>query len=78
MATDSALKSTEYIGHHLANWHVGEGFWTFHVDSLLVSGVIGLVVFLAMARAASKATAGVRAYLFSADAGLRQNRIDTR
>ena len=59
MATDSALNSTEYIGHHLANWHVGEGFWTFHVDSLLVSGVIGLVVFLAMARAASKATAGV-------------------
>lgn len=60
MATDSAsLTSTEYIGHHLANWHVGEGFWTFHVDSLLVSGVIGLVVFLAMARAASKATAGV-------------------
>ena len=59
MATDSALNSTEYIGHHLANWQVGEGFWTFHVDSLLVSGLIGLVVFLAMARAASKATAGV-------------------
>ena len=59
MATDSALNSTEYIGHHLANWQVGEGFWTFHVDSLLVSGLIGLVVFLAMARAARKATAGV-------------------
>lgn len=61
MATesDSALSATEYISHHLVNWHVGHGFWTFHVDTLLVSGLIGLLIFGAMAMAARKATSGV-------------------
>ena len=59
MATESAISSSEYISHHLQNWHVGHGFWTFHVDTLLVSGLVGLVVFGGMAWAASKATAGV-------------------
>lgn len=59
MATASALTSSEYIAHHLVNWHVGQGFWTLHVDTVLVSGLIGLAVFLGMALAASKASAGV-------------------
>ncbi len=54
-----AQTSSEYIVHHLTNWHVGHGFWTFHVDTLAVSGLIGLLFFGAMAKAASKATAGV-------------------
>jgi F-type H+-transporting ATPase subunit a len=33
----------DYIVHHLTNWHVGHGFWTFHVDSLLVSALLGLL-----------------------------------
>ena len=33
---------TDYIVHHLTNLHVGEGFWTFHLDS------IGYAVFLAL------------------------------
>lgn len=58
-----------YIQHHLTNLAVCAdsakvdgvctGFWTFHLDTLLVSGILGLVVFGLMASLASKATAGV-------------------
>lgn len=58
-----------YIQHHLTNLAVCadsskvdgvcQGFWTFHFDTLLVSGVLGLVVFGFMAILASRATAGV-------------------
>jgi F-type H+-transporting ATPase subunit a len=51
--------TTEYIQHHLTNLHAGEGFWTFHVDTLLVSLVMGLIVFGTMWLVARKATAGV-------------------
>lgn len=51
--------TSEYIQHHLTNLHSGEGFWSFHVDTLLVSLVLGLIVFGAMWLAARKATAGV-------------------
>ncbi|MBL8449071.1 MAG: F0F1 ATP synthase subunit A [Dechloromonas sp.] len=58
-----------YIQHHLTNLAVCgdaakvdgvcQGFWVFHLDTLLVSGILGLVVFGFMAMLASKATAGV-------------------
>lgn len=51
--------TTEYIQHHLTNLHSGEGFWTFHLDTIFVSIVLGLVVFGAMWAAARKATSGV-------------------
>jgi F-type H+-transporting ATPase subunit a len=51
--------TSEYIQHHLTNLHAGEGFWSFHVDTLLVSLVLGLVIFCTMWLAARKATAGV-------------------
>ena len=63
-----ALTSTSYIQHHLTNltwsvnggWNVpNAGFWTFHVDSLLVSIGLG-VLFLCLFRSiATKATTGV-------------------
>jgi F-type H+-transporting ATPase subunit a len=60
MSTEHAAPTvSEYIQHHLTNLHVGSGFWTFHVDTLIVSGVLGLLVFGAMALAARKATPGV-------------------
>ncbi|MBE2260511.1 MAG: F0F1 ATP synthase subunit A [Candidatus Accumulibacter sp.] len=59
MASGEALTSSGYIVHHLTNLKVGEGFWTFHLDTLLVSGIIGLIAFLGMARIARKATSGV-------------------
>ncbi len=58
-AAGSAPTPTEYISHHLVNWHVGQGFWTLHVDTLLISGAIGLLIFLGMAAAARTATSGV-------------------
>lgn len=58
-----------YIQHHLTNLAVCAdsakvdgvctGFWTFHFDTLLVSGVLGLLVFGLMAKTAARATSGV-------------------
>jgi F-type H+-transporting ATPase subunit a len=59
MASGEALTATTYITHHLTNLKVGHGFWTFHVDTLLVSGILGLIAFIGMAKLASKATSGV-------------------
>jgi len=55
MASGEALTTSGYIVHHLTNLTVGHGFWTFHLDSLIVSGLLGLFAFLGMAKLASKA-----------------------
>jgi len=59
MAESGAPTSSEYIVHHLTNLHVGKGFWTFHLDTLIVSGLLGLVVFGFMLLLARKASNGV-------------------
>jgi F-type H+-transporting ATPase subunit a len=69
-AEGGTLTTSGYIQHHLTNLAVCSdaakdatghchGFWTFHLDTLLVSGILGLIVFGLMAKVASKATAGV-------------------
>ena len=50
---------TEYIGHHLTHWKAGEGFWTFHVDTLLMSSLLAIGVALVLWLAARRATTGV-------------------
>lgn len=55
----AAQTSAEYIRHHLTNLSVGHGFWTFNLDTLIVSGVLGLLAFGGMALVARRATAGV-------------------
>jgi len=40
------MTAVQYITHHLTNWQWGQGFWSLHVDTLLVSWVLG-AVFLA-------------------------------
>ncbi|GAB6039950.1 F0F1 ATP synthase subunit A [Endothiovibrio diazotrophicus] len=40
-ATDNPVT---YIQHHLTNWHVGEGFWTWNIDTLLFGGLIALLL----------------------------------
>jgi F-type H+-transporting ATPase subunit a len=57
--TESAPTASEYISHHLTNLQVGHGFWAVHLDTLLVSGLLGLLIFGGMAFAASRATSGV-------------------
>jgi F-type H+-transporting ATPase subunit a len=34
----------EYIQHHLANLHVGEGFWTWHIDTLFFGALLAVVL----------------------------------
>lgn len=48
-----------YIQHHLTNASVGEGFWTFHVDTLAWSIVLGLLFILSFRSVAKTATTGV-------------------
>ena len=64
MAADSHGTSggggvTDYIKHHLQNLTYGEGFWTFHVDTIFFSIVLG-VLFVGLFRmVAVRATSGV-------------------
>ncbi|MDP2751982.1 MAG: F0F1 ATP synthase subunit A [Rhodocyclaceae bacterium] len=55
----SELTTTGYIQHHLTNLTVGSGFWTWHLDTLIVSGLLGLIVFGGMALVARRATSGL-------------------
>lgn len=61
MSETAAPSSNEYISHHLTNLRVGQDFWSFHLDTLIVSGLLGIIVFGAMAVAARRATTGVPA-----------------
>jgi F-type H+-transporting ATPase subunit a len=62
MATEahgSGGGATGYIVHHLTPLSTGEGFWTFHLDTLFFSAVLGFLFILAFKKAAEKATSGV-------------------
>lgn len=50
---------TDYILHHLTHLKVGEGFWTWHVDTLVMSTLLAITVGWVFWAAARKATAGV-------------------
>lgn len=50
------MNANEYITHHLTNLRVGEGFYTFHIDTFLVSFVLGFGFFGLFAFVASRAT----------------------
>jgi len=58
-ASTETLTSQEYIKHHLTNLTTGEGFWTWHLDTLGWSVFLGLVFITIFRRVASKATSGV-------------------
>jgi F-type H+-transporting ATPase subunit a len=53
------LTTQGYIKHHLTNASVGEGFWTWHVDTLAWSILLGLVFIISFYAVARKATVGV-------------------
>ncbi len=53
------LTQAEYIQHHLTNLSVGEGFWAIHLDTLVVSWVLGLMFLFLFRFAAKRATSGV-------------------
>jgi F-type H+-transporting ATPase subunit a len=58
-AATGPANSTEYITHHLTHLKVGEGFWTFHVDTLFMSISLGMIALGLFWMASRKATAGV-------------------
>ena len=45
-----------YVNHHMTHLTVGHGFWTWHIDTIVMSAVlallVGLVLWLAAARSA--------------------------
>ena len=59
MTISSPSSPQEYIKHHLHNLQVGDGFWTFNIDSLFFSISLGLIFLLLFYRIANKATSGV-------------------
>ena len=59
MAGSGELTPQEYISHHLQNLQVGSGFWTFNIDSLIVSVVLGCAFLWIFYRVGQKATSGV-------------------
>jgi len=58
-AAEHAPSGSEYIVHHLANLKHGEGFWTFHIDSIFFSVLPGSLFDGSFWIAARKATTGV-------------------
>jgi F-type H+-transporting ATPase subunit a len=65
MATEAAEAvhgsggATGYIVHHLTPLSVGEGFWTFHLDTFFFSAVLGFFFLVLFRKAAIQATTGV-------------------
>jgi len=59
MAVSSPASPQAYIKHHLENLQVGSGFWTFNLDSLFFSIVLGVLFLWIFHRVARKATSGV-------------------
>jgi F-type H+-transporting ATPase subunit a len=50
---------TEYIVHHLTHMTVGQGFWSFNLDTLVISFLLGVFFCYYFWKGARKATAGV-------------------
>ncbi len=48
-ASPGAGGAVEYIQHHLTNLHVGEGFWTWNLDTLFFGWLTaGILIYLSM------------------------------
>jgi F-type H+-transporting ATPase subunit a len=50
---------SEYVKHHITNLSYGEGLWTIHADTLVVSIALGLFFLFFFVLAARQATSGV-------------------
>lgn len=55
----SGITSTEYINHHLTHWSIGSGFWSLHLDTLIISWIIGVTFLWLFYVIAKRATVGV-------------------
>jgi len=59
MSESAAPSASEYIHHHLTNYTVGHGFWSWHVDTIATSAVLGMIMFGIMWLVGRNVTAGV-------------------
>ena len=59
MASEAHGGATGYIVHHLTPLSAGEGFWTFHLDTLFFSAALGVFFLVIFRKAAEKATSDV-------------------
>jgi len=61
MSTEHELTPSSYITHHLTSntQSVGGGFWTLNIDTLVMSGILGLITFGLMWWVIRGVTAGV-------------------
>lgn len=58
-AEATGITPTEYIVHHLTNLKVGDGFWTFHIDTIAFSIILGFLFVFSFWLAARRATSEV-------------------
>lgn len=56
---NSVITTGEYIKHHLTHVDVGSGFWTFNLDTLVVSFFLGSVVLLSFYLVAKLSTSQI-------------------
>jgi F-type H+-transporting ATPase subunit a len=55
----SSGTSGDYIKHHLHHLTVGDGFWSVHLDTIIISWMIGISFLLLFMNVAQKATSDV-------------------
>ena len=67
MAAEHGQSPTDYIVHHMTHNAVGQGFWTWHVDTLVMSAVtaafVALLLWLGARRASIAAPSGLLGFV---------------
>lgn len=58
-------QGSDYVSHHLTHLQVGEGFWTWNIDTLVVSAVLGVIMCGVMYLGARRATSDTPGFLQS-------------
>lgn len=55
----SSGTSGDYIKHHLHHLTIGDGFWSVHLDTIIISWMIGISFLFLFMKVAQKATSDV-------------------
>jgi F-type H+-transporting ATPase subunit a len=58
MSAEGNLTASGYIKHHLTHLKVGEGFFAIHLDTLVISFLLGCLVLFFLRKVAVSATSG--------------------
>jgi F-type H+-transporting ATPase subunit a len=66
MAVEQAESPAQYINHHLTHLTVGSGFWTIHVDTLVMSTLLAVLVVVVLLLAARRSSGTVAPTGFTA------------